>query len=849
MSQPDGEGTRFVLAAPGREPPAAADRRAGRAQRAQRHGRARAARLGGHQPGARRGAARRVPRRRPALRAQGGGGRASASSTTTPTTRPSSPRRSPPRAARRLPGACWRASSRTCRGARSMFADDFATALLAADAACVCDVYVARGAADPEVTGELIVASAAAPAARLPDRLDAGLRRCGRVDRRDRAGGRSRAHARGRARRLGARARARAAGMTAPPASVEADAGLARLTTIGTGGPARFLARPASARRAGRGARLGRGGTPRDRRDRARLEPARRGRGLRRRRPAPRGRARRDRDRGHGRARRRRCVARRGRAPCHGGRARRHRVRLRHPGHGRRRGAHERGRLRQRDPRRAGARRGRLGDGSAAAAGRRSSSSPTGTPTCAGGEVVAHATLRLAPRRARCRARARARDAAAPQREPAAQGAHVRVGLQEPGRGARRRRADRGLRPQGPRHRRGAHLDRPRQLHRERRRRPLGRRRGARRAGPELRARALRRRSRARGRAARARRAGSDPPMWVGGGAAEAPNRGACSSLQQFSCAAAPPPSCSRPWPARSPPAPSSSATSGSRARASSCCAASPCAAAARAIASPCAMPWRAPRRATRCSRSRSSHIAGAIESVPTIHFASVDRDFPHTLRIRIVPERPVAIAKGKGRWLQYRSVVAASGRVLRVLAPGRDAAVAPVDLGRRAPGDGWRVPLCARTSACSTRSRPGRPISPARCRNVQFYADRGIVMQLSGGLDIILGPPLAARRQAAFRRLGAASLPHEGRPRIAALRRCLRAQPARRDAEGRLCGHRRAREACKEGQDRGQIRSGWRVMQATMVRRRCCIVRFGPFDRVAVAGPSFSRERVNRCR
>ena len=35
--------------------------------------------------------------------------------------------------------------------------------------------------------------------------------------------------------------------MTAPPPGVEADAGLARLTTIGTGGPARFLARPATA--------------------------------------------------------------------------------------------------------------------------------------------------------------------------------------------------------------------------------------------------------------------------------------------------------------------------------------------------------------------------------------------------------------------------------------------------------------------------------------------------------------------------------------------------------------------------------------------------------------------------
>ena len=41
-----------------------------------------------------------------------------------------------------------------------MFADAFAEALRLADAACVCDVYVARGAVDPDVTGELIVQSA-----------------------------------------------------------------------------------------------------------------------------------------------------------------------------------------------------------------------------------------------------------------------------------------------------------------------------------------------------------------------------------------------------------------------------------------------------------------------------------------------------------------------------------------------------------------------------------------------------------------------------------------------------------------------------------------------------------------
>ncbi len=98
---------------------AAAARRSRGAQRAQRHGRARAARLGRDQPGARGGAAGGVPRCRAPLRAHGARWVGSGSSTTTRTIRASSRRRSPPRAARRRPAACWRASSRTCRGGRS----------------------------------------------------------------------------------------------------------------------------------------------------------------------------------------------------------------------------------------------------------------------------------------------------------------------------------------------------------------------------------------------------------------------------------------------------------------------------------------------------------------------------------------------------------------------------------------------------------------------------------------------------------------------------------------------------------------------------------------------------------
>ena len=124
-----------------------------------------------------------------------------------------------------------------------MFADGFAEALRLADAACVCDVYVARGAADPDVTGELIVQSARG--------RTRPFRSPGRRSTRDAADWIARTARPGDlVLTLGAGpvdavlgARARAAGMSARQ-GVEADAGLARLTTIGTGGPARFLARP-----------------------------------------------------------------------------------------------------------------------------------------------------------------------------------------------------------------------------------------------------------------------------------------------------------------------------------------------------------------------------------------------------------------------------------------------------------------------------------------------------------------------------------------------------------------------------------------------------------------------------
>jgi cell division protein FtsQ len=56
------------------------------------------------------------------------------------------------------------------------------------------------------------------------------------------------------------------------------------------------------------------------------------------------------------------------------------------------------------------------------------------------------------------------------------------------------------------------------------------------------------------------------------------------------------------------------------------------------------------------------------VESLPAVESASYDRGFPHTLRVRVVPEQPVAVLrKGLSSWL-----ISKRGRVIRSVDPTR---------------------------------------------------------------------------------------------------------------------------------------------------------------------------------
>ena len=319
-------------------------------------------------------------------------------------------------------------------------------------------------------------------------------------------------------------------------------------------------------------------------------------------------------------------------------------------------------------------------------------------------------------------------DAAGPPEGDAAdEQAHVRQRVQEPGPRARRRPDDRGLRPEGAPHRRGAHLAAPCELHRERWRRDRRRRDRPDGRGPRARARPLRGRTRARGRAARRPRAApagrprADAQSRLGAGPRRV--RGEAKLAMAARPRAPPPPSPSgRRRPARRRVA---LVLVGSAHRRVLRCPRDGdlrprpdpghrCAA-VRRCQDQCDGPPQPYVGASlvRFDRGRAARRLAAVSEVADARF---DRDFPHTLKVRVRLERPVAVLRqGPDAWL-----VSASARVLErlrqapVSAPAADLAAgsAPTSRSTRRWAASGRVAW--------PPSRRSRPLAlPRRVRQV----------------------------------------------------------------------------------------------------------------------------------
>lgn len=134
------------------------------------------------------------------------------------------------------------------------------------------------------------------------------------------------------------------------------------------------------------------------------------------------------------------------------------------------------------------------------------------------------------------------------------------------------------------------------------------------------------------------------------------------------------------------------------------------------------------------------SGVIHRAEAVPSVVRADYDRAFPHTLRISIVPERPVAVLRrGPAAWL-----VSIRGRVVAPLSPRPRPALPRIWLPAAtavAPG----VVLGPTEGRAAARAVGLGGAFASRVATASF-ADGALTFHLRSGIELLLGSPAALR-------------------------------------------------------------------------------------------------------
>jgi hypothetical protein len=142
------------------------------------------------------------------------------------------------------------------------------------------------------------------------------------------------------------------------------------------------------------------------------------------------------------------------------------------------------------------------------------------------------------------------------------------------------------------------------------------------------------------------------------------------------------------------------------------------------------------------------------VDALPAVVSSSYDRAFPHTLRVRIVPEVPVAVLhRGKEAWL-----VSARGRTIRKIKAGTRLTLPRIWVPTStpvAPG-GFLPPDAGGTAAHVLALAVG---FPARFTTVSF-AHGELTMRLRLGVELRLGEPVDVRLKLAIARRALRVLP-----------------------------------------------------------------------------------------
>ncbi len=133
------------------------------------------------------------------------------------------------------------------------------------------------------------------------------------------------------------------------------------------------------------------------------------------------------------------------------------------------------------------------------------------------------------------------------------------------------------------------------------------------------------------------------------------------------------------------------------------------------------------------------SAIVRRVEALPAVVRASYDRAFPHTLRVTVVAERPVAVLRrGADAWL-----VSVRGRVVSVVAPHADPALPRIWVGAATKVD-LGMELTARDGGAAARALGLAGTFAARVATASS-AHGSLIFRLRSGIELRLGTPSAA--------------------------------------------------------------------------------------------------------
>lgn len=142
------------------------------------------------------------------------------------------------------------------------------------------------------------------------------------------------------------------------------------------------------------------------------------------------------------------------------------------------------------------------------------------------------------------------------------------------------------------------------------------------------------------------------------------------------------------------------------------------------------------------------------VDDLPGVVSTSYDRAFPHTLRVRVVPEVPVAVLhRGKEAWL-----VSARGRAIKQIKAGTRLGLPRiwVPTAAQVTAGGFLTPDDGGTAAHALALAAG---FPARFTTVSF-AHGELTMQLRLGIELRLGEPVDVRLKLAIARRALRLLP-----------------------------------------------------------------------------------------